>query len=71
MTAFRDVEARLRVWVGELRCGGDPRYHDPTVHAATVVDATVPDDLDTWITETVDARPQVAIHVAVDTADDR
>jgi hypothetical protein len=46
MTAFRDIEARLRVWIAELRCGGDPRYHDPTVHAVTPIDTTTPDDLD-------------------------
>ena len=66
MTAFRDIETRLRGWVAELRCGGDPRYHDPSVHAVTSLEATTPDDLDAWITDTIAARQQAAIHAAVD-----
>lgn len=69
MTAFRDIDTRLRVWVAELRCGGDPGYHDPTVHAPTTVDPTVPDDLAAWIREAVAARRAAAIHAAVDTDD--
>jgi hypothetical protein len=71
MTAFRDIEARLRVWVAELRCGGDPRYHDRTVHAVTPIDTITPDDLDVRITETIDARRQAAVNAAVDATEGR
>lgn len=71
MTAFRDLETRLRVWVAELRCGGDPRYHDPTVHAVTSLDTSIPGDFDDWITDTVDARRQAAIHAAVEATGER
>lgn len=66
MMAFRDVEARLRPWVAELRCGGDPRYHDLAVHAVTQPDTTLPDDLTAWITETTHAKQTAAIGAAVE-----
>lgn len=65
MTAFRDVEARLRVWVAELRCGGDPRYHDSAVHAVTVADTDPPADLVAWVAEATQARRDAGIRAAV------
>jgi hypothetical protein len=47
--AFRDIETRLRVWISELRCGGDPRWHDGTAPAATP--PKIPDDFTAWIAE--------------------
>ena len=46
-TAFRDIEARLRTWIAELRCGGDPDYHHPAIHTPTAPDLTVPADFTT------------------------
>ena len=66
MLAFRDVEARLRVWVAELRCGGDPNYHDPSVHTFDRPDTDPPDDLAAWIDETRQAERDAAVHAAVD-----
>lgn len=63
--AFRDVEARLRVWVADLRCGGDINYHDPAVHAASPPDTTPPDDLAAWIGQARKARQQAAVQAAV------
>lgn len=71
MTAFRDIEGRLRVWVAELRCGGDPNYHDSTVHAVTSLESTTPDDLDVWIADTIAVRRQAAIRAAVDATGQR
>ncbi len=62
--AFRDVEARLRTWIAELRCGGDPNYHDRAVHAATSSDLTPPPDLATWIAEDQHARELAATRQA-------
>jgi hypothetical protein len=63
--AFRDVEARLRAWVADLRCGGDINYHDETVHAANPPDTTPPEDLAAWIGEARKVRQQVAVQAAV------
>lgn len=66
--AFRDIEVRLRTWISELRCGGDPDYHDHAVHAGTPPDIDVPADLDVWIGEDRQVR-EAAHHVTV--ANDR
>lgn len=58
--AFRDIEARLRVWISDLRCGGDINYHDQSVHAVTNPDATPPDDLSAWIAEASATRRQAS-----------
>jgi hypothetical protein len=65
MLTFRDVEARLRAWIGDLRCGGDPHYHDQSVHAPTTPDTTPPDDLTIWIAEAEQARRKAALDAAV------
>jgi hypothetical protein len=64
-TAFRDIETRLRTWITELRCGGDPDYHDRTVHTPTAPDLTPPPDLLAWIGEDFRARESGAAHPAV------
>lgn len=49
--AFRDIEGRLRVWIGELRCGGDPRWHNEVAQMSTQTMAEPPDDFGVWIVE--------------------
>jgi hypothetical protein len=63
--AFRDIEARLRLWISELRCGGDPNYHDSTVHAVTLPATTPPADLAEWIEEVQHVHEAAAIAYAV------
>lgn len=63
-TAFRDIESRLRGWIAELRCGGDPNYHDRTVHAANSPELTPPPDLAAWIAEDHHARETAATRQA-------
>lgn len=65
MIAFRDVEARLRSWVADLRCGGDTNYHDASVHAVSRPDTTPPDDQGKWITEAKAIRQRAAVEAAV------
>lgn len=67
-SAFRDIETRLRGWIAELRCGGDPDYNDPAVHAAVAPDLTPSPDLLAWIGEDYRAR-QAAAERAAETGD--
>lgn len=62
--AFRDIEARLRIWIAELRCGGDLDYHDHSIHAAIPPDLTPPPDLAAWIDEDQRARELAAVRQA-------
>lgn len=63
-TAFRDIEARLRVWIAELRCGGDPDYHDPSVHAPTTPVVNTPAEFEAWIARDKEVRGEAAARAA-------
>ncbi len=55
-TAFHEIETRLRAWIADLRCGGDPTWH--THHPTNPAPPAPPQDLAVWITEVQHTRQQ-------------
>lgn len=47
--AFRDIEGRLRTWIADLRCGGDPRWHDEIDGPAQPTRSDLPAEFTAWI----------------------
>lgn len=47
--AFRDIEARLRTWIADLRCGGDLRCHQEDTERGSHPRHDPPEEFMEWI----------------------